>query len=459
MRTLLLGAIALLCSSSIARAALNLDALPAANTPVLLSPSELAQPQSALKVALPGETLTFATQVAHPQAGMIGVRGTTSDAENRLEVFVWNGRILSADVYAADGRYQAVANMGALHWVRDADIPRTISQIHDNSLDAPRSLAPLATVGAKAQTEPTGANGNYRIDVQALYTPEYQQRIAGTTSSIQAEVQRLIFLANTYFANSEIPVEYRLVGSALYAGVSELGDCNANIRSMQTDGAVKALRDSAGADVVVLLRTSDHEGTGGIGMPFNGADQSDPPININSERDGFACVDAAPSSDGSDARLLDVEHLFAHELGHVLSGGHQYAGPKKTGAPPFNISGNYWRPYGHAWHCGVASLGSVTPPLYPPSPYYTIMNSNIESNGGNLIFDSSAGPQPLPNVGYGPFAPKGDFFSNPRQKLTGTACGIYVVQPPLGEALQADNARSITEAAPYVAAYRPTAVP
>jgi hypothetical protein len=454
------AAVACCLSALPAQAAPLVASLPLNAVPLRVTTLQLGQPQSALKIDLPGRSLTFATKTLSPQSGMTGVRGATPDGENRVQAFLWNGKVLSGDVYANDGRYTLVSYLGRDFWVRDADLAQMA--VRDNSGDALPRPATISSVKSSAPIAAPQPDGNYRIDLLILYTPAYQQVTQRTAAAINAEAQRLIFIANTYFENSAMPIRYRLVGVSAFNATSEQQDCYANVEAMATDSTARSLRDSSGADMVVLFRTDGgNDGTGGLGSVFNGGEQSYPPANVDPERDAYSCIQAAPATIGGDARPLDLEHVFAHELGHGLGGGHQYMGPK-------SVLGNYWRPYAHAWRCGgIATEGG---PLLDDAPglYQTIMTGNTSASVGVITIHcliNSFGIQvcdvplisgtPAPVVGR----PKGDFFSDPAAVRGGLGCGVMLVQPPLGEALQADNRRSITEAAPYVAAYRATVVP
>jgi hypothetical protein len=449
----LIAATGFFLATTPAHALPKIDLPPLDAVPLRLTATQLVKPQPALKVDLPGRSITFATKTLSPQAGMTGVRGNAGE-ENRLHAFLWNGRILSADVYADDGRYQLISYLGRNYWVRDVDIVRPPLTI-DDTFDALSPLVRTSQVRIPAAVAAPGLDGKYRIDLQLLYTAVYQQRTAASAAAIRAEAQRLIFLANTYFENSRIPVQYRLVGTvAPYSAATEDTDCYGNVGILANDPYIRSLRDTTGADVVVLLRTSDNDGTGGIGTGFNQAEQSQPPANVDPERDGYACIPAAPNAVGSDAQTLDVDHRFAHELGHVLGGGHQYKGPKNLPLGSF-----YWRPYAHAWRCGGIATEDGGAPLYGPGVYHTLMAANNVYAGGTVCVSEGSGCVEYPTIGPLEGYPKGDFFSSPRQKRGNTRCGADIVQPPLGEALQADNARSITEAAAYVAAYRGTVVP
>lgn len=291
------------------------------------------------------------------------------------------------------------AGAGVPDLANDVALPDVLRQ--------PLAVAPMAA---------PGADGNYVVDVLVLFTPLVEARGTGSMP-LQPYAHHLIAQANDYFTKSLMPVRYRLAGVQRTTATSEDRDYGTNRTDLASSAEVRELRNRAGADLVVLLRANDASNSCGLASLFNGGDQTDPPGNIDPERDAFAVVGAAPSDAG--VSCIDVEHTFAHELGHCLGGGHQN--------PAF---GAYWKPYAHGSYCGFASNGT--------------RNNTIMMGG----------------VGFanGPYAQggdlRGDFFSNAALTVDGAPCGVYVAGLTEGEA---DNARSISEAAPYVAAYRASA--
>jgi hypothetical protein len=266
---------------------------------------------------------------------------------------------------------------------------------------------------------PASREGLYQIDLLVLQTPTYQARVGSATAV--SEPARLIELANSYFQNSDMPIQYQLVGVRGYFGTTEREPMDGNLKFMREDPVLAALRDELSADMVLLLRTADFGGAANCGMarPFNNGITEFPPAHVDSERDAYAVVAGAASVDGINCP--DVEHLVAHELGHVLGGGHQDMGGPTA-----------WRPYAHAWPCGIAlDVG----PDHASVPSYTVMFANTGVTGD--IQWSVVGN------------PRADLFSSPDLSLDGIPCG-QMQTPDSG----ADNARAMTEAAPYVSAYR-----
>jgi hypothetical protein len=305
-----------------------------------------------------------------------------------------------------------------------AALPMTLAAQSDIDVAIPDSVVsrPLAT----APRAGPDAEGNFVIDVLVLVTPLAEARLPGGGRPL---ADQLIASANQYFVNSLMTVRYRLVGFARSTATSESKDYLQNQADIAADAGVRQIRDQVGADLVALLRANEPSNICGIGGLFNGGQQTDPPQNVDPERDAFVVVGAAPGNDGR--ACADLEQLFAHELGHCMGGGHQYL---PTGVPVVEngqvVLGSYWKPYAHATYCGLTSNGQRNNTIMMGG----IRVEGVYLQGGNL---------------------RSDYFSNPGLVVDGLACGSYVAG--LTEA-EADNARSITEAAPYVAAYRVSSV-
>ena len=310
-------------------------------------------------------------------------------------------------------------------WLASAATAQAPDDVPDVGIPVSVVPRPLA-VAPRAAPD---AQGNYRVDVLVLYTALAEPRRRGDTP-MRPYAARLIAASNRYFANSLMPVRYRLVGVERTEATSERADYASNQADLAASAAVRERRNRVGADLVVLLRANDASNGCGLGGLFNGGEQTDPPANVDPERDAFAVVGAAPSDDG--VSCIDVEHTFAHELGHCMGGGHQnpaFSGVHIREGNNVYI-GSYWKPYAHASYCGFTSNG--------------LRNNTIMMGG--------VGQANGPYVQGGDL--RGDYFSNPALTVDGAPCGTYLAG--LTE-VEADNARSISEAAPYVAAYRASA--
>jgi len=419
------GALLLLCAQ--AEAAVQLNSVPTNATRLDIPAPVLTLPSPALELTVPGgRQMRFATNVVNPRAGMFGVRGVSANGA-RLYLFIADGQVLSGDIYATGARYQIGAMASGLYWIDSAalgpqtDVPSLQADAqpvnrNQNNLDAAPQAAP-------------GPDGNYIIDLLILQTPLYVQRMAGT--NLAAEAERLVFLANGIFQTSAMPVRYRIAGIETYAHAPERDNYATNQSAMEADTGLRALRDRYGADLVVLLRTNDLvRGECGRSRLFNNGVNSDPPDSVDPERDAFVVVGAAPDETGFGCGQMEA--TFAHELGHAIGGGHEHTLPN-IGTPYIvDANGGYWKPYAHAWTCGISGEVETT---HVAATYYSIMFSNA-GNSGNPWFSIHGWP-------------RGDFFSDPSASRDGLPCGL-----PDGAPVGTDNRRSVIEAAPYVAAYR-----
>lgn len=395
----------------------------------LPSSAELRQPQSNLAITLPERgTVYFQTTIVEPTAGLFGVSGRSA-SDDRLSLFIANDHVLGGDIYGTGGHWQLTANPSGQSWTRaqgEDDHVRFVTADGRPDVWRPRTNVPTDTVPAP-RAEPD-ADGNYTVDVLVLFTPLAQSRLPiGTSPAIEAG--RLLFQANTYFINTRIPVRYRLVGVEAFDGTSEAIGYYQNLDALAAHPGARALRDSVGADLVGLIRTQDGEADlCGLSAGFNGEDRSDPPTDVQPERDGFFVAGMVAGTN----RPACPDFVFAHEMGHNFSAGHesfQYVAVPGGTIPP---GAYYWKSYGHGAYCGDAGNGRM---------FRSIMAIGRAFIGVNTT--NASGSVPLQ---------PGDFFSNPALLMNGQACGYEGV--PGSELAEANNARAITEAAPYVAAYR-----
>ncbi|MBI2383744.1 MAG: hypothetical protein HYV18_06725 [Gammaproteobacteria bacterium] len=357
-----------------------------------------------LPINLPGgRTLTFSLTSYNPEPGMRAFRGV-SPSNDRLYMFESASRLLTGDIYAHGGRFRLVEAEGRHFW----------TAVEHGSAPAATDIPCLATTEKStpqaprlAETAAPGADGNYQIDLLVLYTSQLQKEVG----DVRAYAQRLVFLANAFLQNSKVPVRFNITDVSQNGGTDEDVGFYDNLDHIASNPEVAKLRNRQGADLVVLFRSqrgANPDGISGLARAFNDGEQSDPPANVNAERDAFTVV----ANDG-------YVHTLAHELGHLLGGGHAYV--KDAGLA------KYWKTYAHGWACGDAGGGL---------PYLSILYGvNIDISSDDEL-DSMTG----------------DFFSNPQLLQDGQLCGQDGV--PGTEITEANNARSMTEAAPYVAAYR-----
>lgn len=253
------------------------------------------------------------------------------------------------------------------------------------------------------------ADGLHRIDLLLLYTPRYLHAL-GSVAAVEQALAATVARANTLFANSGIAARYEIKSMQAYSGVSETLPTAVALNVLQADALVQQHRDRVGGDLTVLIATRDlGANLCGKAALFNGGMQSDTANAVDAVSDSVAIVHlgAGQFREGCNATT------FAHELGHLLGGGHEATADDGAAV------GAYWKPYAHGWTCGTRTDGRK--------------QATVMSSDGALIADA-------------------EVFSSPRLTRGGEPCGQ--VGAADDEATQADNVRAISEAIPHVAAYR-----
>lgn len=220
------------------------------------------------------------------------------------------------------------------------------------------------------------------IDVLVLYTPGLTTKLG---AALQTRLDQLVTLANQAYVDSEVAVTLRLVHSEQISYT----DLSANSAALDdlTDGVgtlsgVAALRNTYGADLVVLLRPYKKDYNNGCGIAWV------PWVNgqvVSSQSSyGYSVV-----SDGSDGNYYCVDYTFAHELGHNMGSKHDRAN---------NSSGGYGA-YSYSFGYGISgNFGTIMSYIDPvigrfSNPYLSTCNglpcgvseSNTTSSANNAL--------------------------------------------------------------------------
>jgi alpha-tubulin suppressor-like RCC1 family protein len=238
------------------------------------------------------------------------------------------------------------------------------------------------------------------VDVLVVYTPSVKIKLNGE-DGVRAEINSMIAATNNAFGTSDVQAKLVLVGTSEVAyseSQATTNSYNNDLVALRTGAipGVHALRESAAADLVCLLR----EGTG-------------TDANGNKNTAGLAYL-LETLSGQSDLAFSVVgrgqsPHNFAHEIGHNLGCGHALGDPNNGGLFPYS--------HGYVYR--------TTSWLFSNESFGTIM-----SYSGT------------PRLRY----------SNPRLSTDeGWVTSGYVAT---GNASTADNARTINQTVEVVAAYR-----
>lgn len=386
--------------------------LPADAVAFNLPRAELLREHNRIRIALPGaREIEFATQSESLGRGATGVYGRSASGD-RLMVFA-AGDYLSGDIYASGGRYRLVGDDAGYGWASylqpaNAGFSEPAYSAAANGPRAPQKSPRVAL---------PSADGSYEVDVLVLYTERYAAYYPTADAAI-ATIQELVFRANMFFKTSAIPARYRLVSAEFYPTnkTYEVPDFGA-------EPGVVARRNATGADLVFMLEGGLCRGQA---ITFNGHTPTldgETPTNVDAERDAFAYGSLTPD-------CYSRGFLLAHELGHTMGGGHEQTFSGMQQVPNPVIGDGYWKDYAHGARCGNAGAGGAY-------KYVSIMAYGLETTSNKVGVDTDV---------------RGDFFSSPDFSLDGEACGAEGT--PDVEATRANNVRSITLAAPYVAAYR-----
>jgi Metallo-peptidase family M12B Reprolysin-like len=254
---------------------------------------------------------------------------------------IWSGRVngqpASTVIFSA-GRDVLIANI-ATQPTKERNADHFQIRLLGGGLHVFRRIDPskLAREGAPSIPEPPGDEAPTcstdpagSIDVLVVYTPK-ARNAAGGTEAMKEAIEVYVEESNLSFAQSRVQQQLRLVGTK-EVNYEESDHPKSDLNSLKRPGGeldeVQALRDAAGADVVVLIveyskRKTDETSCGNafIMETVSNAFQSS----------AYAVV---------PRRCADSSNSFTHEIGHLMGARHDWADDASAASPnkPFPFS-------------------------------------------------------------------------------------------------------------------------
>jgi len=285
------------------------------------------------------------------------------------------------------------------------------------------SLASSESFSASAQPQAVAAAAAATVDVALGYTTGYAAELGGDSQAV-TRLQNLVDITNQAYANSQINAQVRLVRtmSIGYADATDNSDALSKLSGFKSGSgtvpidpafsALRAARDQYGADLVSFVRrfrTPENAGCGVawlIGEGQSTINNSDAPFGYSVVSDDLDRGDL----DESDGKTYGCrKESMAHEFGHNMGQTH-------------NVEDNTGPGGAHTYSYGYRESTNTG--------FYTVMAYRLANSNQRAI----------------------RYFANPN-------VADAVTGRPTGVANASDNARSMAQTMPLIAAFRATMVP
>ncbi|TKR29728.1 hypothetical protein FCE95_16550 [Luteimonas gilva] len=286
-----------------------------------------------------------------------------------------------------------------------------------NALSA--SLAPPVrhlTAAAAPVSAAAAAAAATTIDVAIGYTNGYAAALGGTSQAI-TRLNNLIEVTNQAYANSGINAQVKLVTTVAvnFQDDTDNGNALEKLSGYTNNGpttpdpafaGLRAAREAYGADLVALVRdfrTPQNNGCGIAWLIGSGGE----PVTQEDAPFGYSVVsDGSDVDEGDGSTYFCRDESLAHEMGHNMGQAHNREDSTSAGAHPYS--------YGYR--------ESTT------NGFYTVMAYRLGNSSQTAI----------------------RYFANPSIQFSGR---------PTGVAGSADNALSMNQTMPIIAAFRASVGP
>ena len=297
-----------------------------------------------------------------------------------------------------------------------------------SSMAAAVSQSAQVSQGATAVAQAAPPSAANTIDVAVGYTPEFATANGGA-SGASTRLVYLVQVGNQAFANSDVNGYLRIV-HALQVSYTNTNTNQTALRELTGStgnspvtipaslAPLRTARDQYGADIAVLVRKFNTPENEGCGIAWlNGANQT--AITSADAAWGYAVISDGYDTGTDGKTYYCADETLVHEAAHLMGSAHDRANSTTTGPNNTTVLQYGAYPYSFGYKTAAAA-----------GNFYTVMAYGDTGQVAHRI------------------------FSTPLKSTCGAAGNLAC-----GVANSEDNARSLNQAIPIVAAFRATAVP